>query len=314
MNRTQFIFTVDVEWDRKAKGSSVSVDNLSCWQGLHDVCLRYAIKPTYLCSYEVLSSPAFNDFIRNNDAQHYEIGAHLHPWTTPPFIDQDDRVFQSFPSELQEHIFREKMTVLTNAFLDCGIKPFSYRAGRFGFDKEIQTNVLLDLGFKVDCSVTPGVDWSQVKGRSVGGPDFRGFSRKPFYIDRKGNMHDTYFDDALLEVPLTIFDKRQTLLWLRPMPQYKRYGLLKYMTLNLSELTRLCAKNLAGEDGVVLQMFMHLNELDAKANPYFTSKYKVQKLIKFLKTFFAFLNSQRIDPVTLKELYATLRSKEPVCA
>jgi hypothetical protein len=79
----------------------------------------------------------------------------------------------------------------------------SHRAGRLGFDGRYAA-MLLEQGYRVDCSVTPGVDWSSTLGApgGGGGPDYRGFPDRPYFLSPADIA--TPARRGLLEVPVTI--------------------------------------------------------------------------------------------------------------
>ena len=69
-----------------------------------------------------------------------EVGAHLHPWTTPPFAEQpglrqNDNV-HAFPCELDPELLLAKLETLTAQVAEAaGARPTSFRAGRFGHER-----------------------------------------------------------------------------------------------------------------------------------------------------------------------------------
>jgi hypothetical protein len=111
-----------------------------------------------------------------------EIGAHLHPWCTPPLDDTplDDteasRSTDSFLCNLPVDLQRAKLEKLTDAIAErVGRRPTSFRAGRYGLDAA-GARILTELGYEVDSSVIPFTDYS-----TQGGPDFRRAPFQPYY-------------------------------------------------------------------------------------------------------------------------------------
>src|SRR6202040_825228 len=74
---------------------------------------------------------------------------------------------------------------------------------RLGFDGRYAA-MLLEQGYRVDCSVTPGIDWSTTPGApgGGGGPDYRGFPDRPYFLSPVDIA--TPARRGLLEVPVTI--------------------------------------------------------------------------------------------------------------
>ncbi|OPY32628.1 MAG: hypothetical protein A4E32_01210 [Methanomassiliicoccales archaeon PtaU1.Bin124] len=92
---------------------------------------------------------------------------------------------------------RMKMTVLTDLFRErMGKRPSSFRAGHFGAG-ESTASILADLGYKVDSSVTPGIDWDLPEGRS----DYTFSPSQPYHL---GNDIAEPGEGPVLEVPVTL--------------------------------------------------------------------------------------------------------------
>jgi hypothetical protein len=121
------------------------------------------------------------------DAGKAEIGAHLHPWVTPPHAEPVT-TRNSYHCNLPPELERAKIAALTDAIeKSFGARPTAFKAGRYGYGPNTG-KVLADLGYRVDCSFVPHTDLS-----GDGGPDFRGVPDMPHWL---GN--------GLLEVPLTV--------------------------------------------------------------------------------------------------------------
>ena len=301
--KPKFILTVDTEWDRKPSPKTVSIENISRLKNFQDLCANFNVKPTYLCSYEVITSRLFADFLKQSVSDEYEIGAHLHPWTTPPFTPIDRIEKKPYPTEFSEEIFCEKLENLTKEIEKRDKQPLSYRGGRFGFDHEKQARILLDLGYKIDCSVTPGINWQEVKGFSAGGPDFSGYPENCFYISREGRIVKERLEEGILEVPVTIFREGENYTWLRPLPHTVSMFKIKYKVLKIAKIRNLCDLAINKGSRKVLHMFIHSNELHEDCNPYFTTPWAVARLLKFFKNFFNYLDKNEIESISLSDFY-----------
>ena len=167
---------------------------------------RFGLKPVYLTNYEMAMADDFAEFARDVSARGAgEIGMHLHAWNSPPLdpLTTDDCHYQPYLTEFPEPVMRRKIETLTAILEDrfCQ-KMINHRGGRWAFDDRY-ASILLDAGYRVDCSVTPGLSWRAVPGAPTGhgGPDYSGFPRRPYFLGA---------DDAaaparagLLEVPVT---------------------------------------------------------------------------------------------------------------
>jgi hypothetical protein len=148
---------------------------------------RFGITPTYVIDYPVASqsegAAPLVEFVAGGRAT---IGAHLHPWVTPPH-DEDVTRANSFASNLAPALEVAKLSSLTEAIERAfGVRPQIYKAGRYGIAPRT-LGALRSLGFTVDTSVNPHMDYS-----SEAGPDFRRFDARPWR-----------FRHGLLEIPCT---------------------------------------------------------------------------------------------------------------
>ena len=87
---------------------------------------------------------------------------------------------------------------------NIGVRPVSYRAARFGADLDTIKS-LEKLGYKVDSSVTPQINWS-----SSGGPNHSKAPQQPYFVST-----DAFYSpgtSTILEVPISISKKRFFLL------------------------------------------------------------------------------------------------------
>lgn len=202
----RFVLTVDTEADNQWDAAAPqTVENLSAVPRLQRLCDEHGFPPTWLCTYEVVTSPAFERTLGPAaDAGRSEVGAHLHPWSTPPFDAGWDGggAARPYPHELPRALLADKLEALTAAVTArTGRAPTSYRAGRWGFS-EPQIPILTALGYEVDCSVTPGVSWRYDTGLRAGGPDFVGAGVEPYELAARDVRRPG--DSGLLEVPVTI--------------------------------------------------------------------------------------------------------------
>jgi len=208
MSETPFIITIDTEgddlWSRPREITTRNAEYLPRFQGL---CERFGFKPVYLTNYEMAMSDLFVEFARDTLARDAgEIGMHLHAWNSPPLapLTGDDFHFQPYLIEYPEAVMREKIKVLTRLLEDrFDQKMISHRAGRWAFNGRYAA-MLLDEGYRVDCSVTPGVDWRGFSGDpgGNGGIDYTAFPGRPYHLDLSDISVPAI--GPLLEVPVTI--------------------------------------------------------------------------------------------------------------
>lgn len=185
------IVAVDTEeefdWDRPFDPSATSVANIQEQFRAQAILDAHGIRPTYCVTYPVaLSSEAdlLRGFVRDGRCT---IGAHLHPWVTPPH-EGPIQGPHSFPGNLPTSLERAKLEALTDAIANrFDAPPIIYKAGRYGLGPG--TAEILDaLGYRLDCSVVPYTTYED-----KGGPDFTGYTNSPFMAS-----------DTLVEVPLSV--------------------------------------------------------------------------------------------------------------
>jgi hypothetical protein len=207
-----FLITIDTEgdnlWSRPRRPTTRNASYLDRFQ---ELCERYRQRPTWLTNYEMIMTPTFRRFAVDVIARRTaEIGMHLHAWDTPPLepLTPNDAEAHPFLIEYPAPLMREKIHGLTANLEDTlGIKMVSHRAGRWSFD-ERYVEMLLAEGYRVDCSVTPLVNWATTLGApdGRGGTDYTQFPHEPYWLDLADISQPGKSD--MLEVPVTILPAR----------------------------------------------------------------------------------------------------------
>ncbi len=274
------LLTIDVEEDMPGWqiADPTTVDNVHALPAMHDACARLGVRPTYLCTYPMVtldeSATVLRELLARGDC---ELGTHLHPWNTPPFTGLpghtgDERRVPYYQSQLGAERFRAKLAELHGALTDLsGAAPTSFRAGRFGIDA-VTLRELLPLGYEVDSSVTP-LDTHRGDGF---GPDFRRAPRFPYFpshddVGRRGDLD-------IVEVPVSVGVTRQVpklllsafvhlppALRLRGILSSDYLGVLDFAWLYPARfdlaMMKALARTLVKDGNPVLNVFLHSNEL-----------------------------------------------------
>lgn len=324
----KFIITIDTEGDNQwDHGRILTVENIKFIGRFQDLCEKYNIKPTYLVTSEICndeySHVLFSGYVKNDRA---EIGAHLHSWTTPPFLTDpgytENDSNHSFASELPYPLLSKKIAFLTEQITSSfGVRPTSFRSGRYGFNEQV-AKVLSDNNYMVDSSVTPFVSWVEHRGlpQGAGGPDFLDFSPFPYSYDFSGkslaeipvtivptkfplnrshglarfyfrNVNDSYF----LKVLRRIWFADQPV-WLRPTPEMTLRLLLKLV----DESERLTLP--------FITMMFHSSELMPGCSKYRPDEHSIEVLYSLLEDFFIVLTERGIKSVTLTDAAKDMKS------
>ena len=317
----KFLVTIDTEGDNQwDHGRKLGVENIKFVPRFQTLCEKYNIRPTYLVTSEVCEDPyareIFTGYIKKETA---EVGAHLHSWTTPPFLDREGYRYNdsnhTFASELPPELLREKLNTLTLQIEEAfGKRPTSFRSGRYGFNDTV-ARVLAENSYIVDSSVTPFTNWVLTKGApdGKGGPDFSDKPVAPYMYNFDGA--------ALVEIPVTVipttfpFNRNHKLaglyfgnlhksillrglrklfypgqpLWLRPF----EWSSLAMFEEVIDEAFRI---NLE----YVVMMF-HSSELMPGCSKYRKDEESVEKLYELLEGFYKYLKGKNITSATLTE-------------
>jgi hypothetical protein len=276
----------DDQWSDAGR-RSLSVRNAERLPALQALCDGLGVRPTYLVTHEMATRESSAAVLRDLLATgRCEVGAHLHPWSSPPFRPEDQG--GRYPSQLPAELLRRQLFELTEAIERAlGRRPTSYRAGRHGFD-ERSLLILEELGYTVDTSVDP-----LFNERRKGGPVFAGAPLVPYRPDygdvrRAGTAR-------ILEIPVTAgttppLPKRLERLYasLPPIPYrgaFKRLGLRavwlrpSYTALPdmLDFATRLARRNVP-----CFNLLFHSSELLPGGSPYTPDQRSVDDFLDHL--------------------------------
>ncbi len=185
----------DDQWSRAGR-DQMTVANAQRLPALQALCDEFGVRPSYLVAHEMAthadSAPVLQALARTGRC---EIGAHLHPWSSPPFRPED-KAAHTYPHNLPPALLDRQLRELTATIEErLGVRPTTYRAGRNGFDGGTLP-ILERLGYTVDTSVDP-----LFNERRKGGMAFAGAPIVPY--------HPAYDDvrragtSPILEVPIT---------------------------------------------------------------------------------------------------------------
>jgi hypothetical protein len=261
--------------------------------------------------------PVFTEFARDVLARGAaEIGMHLHAWDSPPIVPltHDDLAHHPYLCEFPEAIVRQKVAYLTE-LLESRFerKMVSHRAGRWWID-ETYARVLVDHGYRVDCSVTPLLSWQSCMGdpNGVGGPDYTSFPVAPYFVDLDDVSRPG--DSSLLEVPLTVRGPRSRLLQsLQARMRHCRgpfrgaFFRLFPATMklvadghNLRQLLRIVTRA-AAEQLSYLQFTIHSSELMPGGSERFRDAAQIELLYEHLEALFTAATTRSYRGATLQE-------------
>lgn len=320
MTTPTLIITIDTEGDNLwTRPEKVTTENARFVPRFQALCEEFGFKPTYLVNYEMATDPLFQEFgrsvVRRRTA---EIGLHVHPWHSPPPVEAYDRRRPHiYLYDLPDDLLYAKVSFLHGLLIDVfDVRPMSHRAGKWGFDERV-AKVLADLGYLVDCSVTPGISWRRYRGapNGRGGPDYVGFPMQPYFLDLRDIKSPG--SSSLLEVPMTV------------KPNYRRVMQRMYHAIEGHSAARGVrklfgspylwfrpnGKNLKALLALVdwavqqrlpvLEFMLHSSELMPGGSPTFQAAAQVERLYAHLTQVFGRVRALGVSSMTLAEFRAT---------
>lgn len=260
------IVSIDTEEDNWTPArDGIALSNIRALRPLQSLFDRIGVRPTYFVSYQVArqrwAAETLREFATHRGA---EIGAHLHPWNTPPLrepFEERNTMMGNLPPELQ----REKLRILTETIDErFQIRPRSFRAGRYGLGRD-GVRVLEDCGYAVDSSVTPLLDWRRWS-------DGQDFSRAPLRMYRPSydNLSAASPRGPVVEVPLSVgFTRRPFARWARWHERMRRIGIGPFSLAGLAYRSRFLRKvQLSFETDTVRDMLLLSRELVEEGLPF----------------------------------------------
>jgi hypothetical protein len=312
--------TIDVEEDNWSNYDSDPVlSNIGKIYELQKLFDKYHVKPTYLITYPVATDMKSVSLLRKiMEDGRCEIGAHVHPWNTPPFEEEKsvkNTMLFNLKSELQ---YKKIETLHEKICRNFEFEPVTFRAGRWGFDQTVAEN-MFKIGYKVDCSVSPYINWQRDHG-----PDFSIWTPeiKRLYLENKNHDH------FLLEIPATIgflqpnfnlcnkmFNtiSNSKLKHIRMIGVLDKLNMLNKVWLSPEmsdgmEMIKL-ANSVKREGYVLLNMFFHSSSLKAGLTPFTKSVEDENIIMKRIEKFLEKMASNNVKSVTLREYGLSIHEK-----
>ncbi len=314
------LITIDTECDNAwAKSEHLATENARFLPRFQRLCEKFGYKPSYLVSYEMAEDGFFRDFALDTVRRDAcEIGSHPHPWNSPPDYEltDNDMKIQPFLIEYPERIMKEKVKYLTGLLEDrFGVKIRSHRAGRWAFN-ETYAKALAELGYSVDCSITPLVKLD-VGPRPPAAPqapavDYTDFPDHAYYLDLQ-NISKTG-KSSLLEIPMTtvshygkllmrIYDhipggniqRVFRLVFGRPVRWFRPHRLYHEMPQVASMKLR------AGADYIMFML--HSSELMPGGSPIFRNQREIEDMYEDIGNIFTFLKACGVQGFTCRQYY-----------
>lgn len=167
----------EFDWSKPHDRHATGVEHMRHIGRAQSVFDEYGIVPNYVVDYPIASQDvAIKPLKSFADAGRALIGAHLHPWVSPPYVEKVN-ARNSYPGNLPRALEAEKLELLTERITaSFGARPLTYLAGRYGFGTNTAA-ILEGLGYEVDISPAVPIDFS-----ADGGPDYSHYSSHPYWF------------------------------------------------------------------------------------------------------------------------------------
>lgn len=302
--KKNFIITIDTESDNQwSKDSVLSTQNARFISRFQELCEKYSFKPVYLTDYSMANNDYYIRYIKEKqDAGLCEVGMHLHAWDTPPLLKQDNNpINKPYLIEYSTDVMYDKIATLTDLLENkLGKKMTSHRAGRWATDDRY-FRILEQLGYTVDCSVTPGIDWSMQMGHEKGGSNYSNANFSPYFLTE---------NKKLLEVPMTIRNIHTPIVVqkdiVKTLKSIKRNLLGKDVwirpSISSNQEMKALLKSIKKENVDYVEFMMHSSEFMPGGSPYFVTVSDVDLMFSSLESLFEYIQDN-YQGITLHDYY-----------
>jgi hypothetical protein len=283
----------EFDWHAPFSRANTSVRAIRRVVDLQRILNRFRLRPIYVIDFPVASQADGFLPIREIAADGAcEIGAHLHPWVNPPHRESLSGP-NSFACNLPSALEAEKIRVLKDEIgANLGCTARTYKAGRYGAGPSTFA-ALERLGFDIDLSVNPHMDFS-----TEGGPSFRNRDASPFVF---GQFR------PLLEIPCTtgytgiagagaamLYDRAETAALKRVglVSILSRLGIANKVTLSpeghtLGELKAL-TRTLVGQGIRTFTLSLHSPSLQPECTPYVRTEKERRRFLATIEAYCEF--------------------------
>ncbi len=296
------IVSLDVEEEGLFSGryakTGCGVTNVPLLSRLRPLTEELGFPLTLLCSYTVFQDKTAQQTLSTlRDSCGAEIGAHLHHWSTPPVLGDDDSTPQS-SHLLDQNTLRQKLHNLLEAGrLFQGAPLTSFRMGRWDLKGQLRP-LLFEQGIRVDSSVCPLRCFHN-------GPDHFLAPADPYWVN--DDDHSPLLEAPITQVPLLPslarcwYARRSTS---SKRDQFRQWGALSpnpywHNALIMRQATRLHRRR----GGQVLSLFWHSSEMMPKGSPHVPDQAAADAMLRKIYDFLSWLRrTHSVKGITLSQL------------
>jgi hypothetical protein len=303
MTGVRVVFSVDVEEEGLFSGRyapvAAGVRNVESLRRLEFVSREFGLPVSLLCTWPVFNDSGCRDILRHWQGElGAEVGAHLHPWNTPPLESVPDDAWT--PSELMAvELLDAKLAELVRICREAtGRAPVSFRMGRFDLGPKVR-DLLPAHGLRVDTSIVPAC-WSAALPESFLSPT----DPYPLLTDEDGRLR-------LLEAPITmapVLPGLSAAVWRAAGllgPAARVWLLRRFHVLAVGGTIpvwyplpsmKLGARLHLARGGRVIHLFIHSSELMPGASPHVPDEAAVARVERRIRAFLHWLQ-RRAKPL-----------------
>ena len=173
----------EFDWNAPFDRGATSVGHARALPRLQAVFEAAGVRPVYLMDHPFAAQPESAGHVAEAVGRGAAwVGAHLHPWVSPPHVEQVTTA-NSYASNLPAELEAAKIAALTETIEQAlGVRPRTFLAGSYGFGPATGA-ALRTLGYTVDLSPSPTYDYS-----ADGGPDFTDWGCHPSWDGPDGHL------------------------------------------------------------------------------------------------------------------------------
>lgn len=197
-----FFITIDTEgdalWDDPPV-EHIKTENSLWIPKFQELCEKYGFVPVWLTDYEMIEDDRYVKYIKEKVHKNLcEVGIHVHARNNPPIynLENEKERGAAYLIEYPVQIMREKFCYLKELIerrVECEV--ITHRAGRWTINDDY-INILEESGIRYDCTMTPGLSWTECEGITPGsqGSDY---SNNSYGRQLLGQQ--------IIEYPMTVF-------------------------------------------------------------------------------------------------------------
>ena len=287
----------EFDWRYPIRGTPFSLKSVRPLRRLAETLARKNAPLTLMTTYAIVEDDeSWKDLSATVEESGSAIGAHLHPWITPPFVEEAT-LKNSYQGNLLPEVEARKIEMLLAAISARTGEPVRlFRAGRYGFGTST-AEFLFEQGIKIDLSFMPHFDYT-----ATGGASFTGLSCEPFWFSDDKRLFEfpttAGFTGCMKGLGTKLFEtfNARSLRYLHLPSVMANTGLLNRVRLSPEGITLAEAKalthSLYAQGHRLFHLSFHSTSLVPGAAPYVATDDDAARLVKWLTDYVDFFHGE----------------------